>query len=584
MKKMNHPLFLCPVRAPRAAALAAAAVLAFSATAFPCFSITAMAQEKQVSRITTEYDDGTREVTEYQYDQNGNNTVKADRYRDGSTRTITRSYGENGDAVSEQSVYYDAETNTTYTYESIQRDVSPRSYYRTTTEYGDGTWEQQETWGDSLLSPTKEVTVSVDGITTQTDYTYNETGQLLTERTVSSDGSWAQGESVYGENGELLSYYDAAYTAQTGILKERTLSSEGTGPAAAFRLLVTSTSPSGNQTKEESWHRPDDLQVTKKISFFGDASTVEEYSYDRDGLLSYYVKRDGESGRLIADTRNTRSPGMEEIISTDELGTMTTSRTVSQVGITSTYSRTEAADGAYSCTEYSTRDADGAYLSYRSEDGDENGPTSSQEILYSEDGSYTSTSRSADGAVTVSRYNASHSPLSQTVTKPDGRTETTVWEYREDGLPARKVTSYSDGTGDTVVTYQYDDTGTLTDSTETRANGMSAVTRYWSDYDGDGDFYQYQEDVTYNGGQSLSRLDEESWTLSRSTITYSTGDIAQEMLEADYTGDNPVYRHRISYRDGNTEERVLAGDLEYWNRSSELETRVETYLETGWMG
>ena len=105
MKKMNHPLFLCPARAPRAAALAAAAVLALSATAFPCFSITAMAQEKQVSRITTEYDDGTREVTEYQYDQNGNNTVKADRYRDGSTRTITRSYGENGDAVSEQSVY-----------------------------------------------------------------------------------------------------------------------------------------------------------------------------------------------------------------------------------------------------------------------------------------------------------------------------------------------------------------------------------------------------------------------------------------------------------------------------------------------
>lgn len=73
-----------------------AALLSLILAFLPLSGLTTGASERAVSRIKTEYEDGTQDVARYEYDEDGNQTVYDIHYRDGSTYSARYFYDQNG--------------------------------------------------------------------------------------------------------------------------------------------------------------------------------------------------------------------------------------------------------------------------------------------------------------------------------------------------------------------------------------------------------------------------------------------------------------------------------------------------------
>lgn len=566
-----------------------AAALSLLLAFLPLSGMTAGASERAVSQITTEYEDGTQDVTRYEYNEDGNRTVYDARYRDGSTYSARYFYDQNGVSSGSTVSEYDAAQGTQLLTEIDYAPEGHVSHQKQTLNYSDGTWESSESWFADWFSPLKQISVSADGSTQQTDYTYDSSGLLTSVDTSSTTGSWRRQEYEYDENGITIRSSDSSYNALTGITSTSQLWTEDGGPAASIRSVETSRDLSGNETRTESWNRKSDNQPVKVISTAGGVSTVEEYSYDGDGELSYYIKRDCSTGRTIASTTVTKFNGMEETTSTDEMGNTTVTKISSQAGIYSFYRQTESADGASEITEYAKKENGqtegyGVPLRYYWEKRGTDGSTQTSETIYADDGSYTVTSREADGTVTVEAYTSDDMPLSETVTRPDGAAINSTWELDSRGYPSKKTTVSSDGSLDGTTVYEYDEYGILLSAAETRSDGRSSHVQYTETYDPESDIYRYETAVTFSTGASVSLVEDESWETysSRVTITYGTGDIASEMVEDDDSGDTEICRYQITYRDGRTEETILAGYLDYMERKQEIRDRMDDYMETGW--
>lgn len=186
--------------------------------------------------------------------------------------------------------------------------------------------------------------------------------------------------------------------------------------------------------------------------------------------------------------------------------------------------------------------------------------------------------------MTVEAYTSDDMPLSETVTRPDGAAINSTWELDSRGYPSKKTTVSSDGSLDGTTVYEYDEYGILLSAAETRSDGRSSHVQYTETYDPESDIYRYETAVTFSTGASVSLVEDESWETysSRVTITYGTGDIASEMVEDDDSGDTEICRYQITYRDGRTEETILAGYLDYMEREQEIRDRMDDYMETGW--
>ena len=566
-----------------------AALLSLILAFLPLSGLTTGASERAVSRIKTEYEDGTQDVARYEYDEDGNQTVYDIHYRDGSTYSARYFYDQNGVSSGETVSEYDASQGTLLLTELEYAPEGHVSQQKQTLTYSDGLSESSEAWFSDWFSPLKQISVSTDGSIQQTDYVYSEDGDLTSVNSSSTTGSWRRQEYEYDENGIAVRTSDSSYDALTGITASSQLWTEGDGPAAAIRSVETSRDLSGNETRIQSWSRPSDNQPVKVISTAGGISTVEEYSYDGDGELSYYVKRDGGTGRIIASTTVTRFNGQEMTTSTDEMGNTTVTKTSSQAGIYSFSRRTESPDGASEITEYAEKerggnDGSGAPLRYYQESRDADGSVQTNETIYADDGSYNITSLDADGTVTVEAYTSDDAPLSETVTRPDGVTINSTWELDSNGYPSKKTSVSSDGSLDGTTVYEYDEYGTLLSAWETRSDGRSSHVQYRENYDPESDVYSSEATVTFSTGPSVSLLEEECWETysSRITITYGTGDIASEMEGDDDSGDTEICRYRIIYRDGRTEEVILAGYPEYLETEQAMRDRMDDYLEAGW--
>lgn len=132
-----------------------AAALSLLLAFLPLSGMTAGASERAVSQITTEYEDGTQDVTRYEYNEDGNRTVYDARYRDGSTYSARYFYDQNGVSSGSTVSEYDAAQGTQLLTEIDYAPEGHVSHQKQTLNYSDGTWESSESWFADWFSPLK---------------------------------------------------------------------------------------------------------------------------------------------------------------------------------------------------------------------------------------------------------------------------------------------------------------------------------------------------------------------------------------------------------------------------------------------
>lgn len=529
---------------------------------------------RKVTNVTRTYDDGTKYTAEYKYDSMGHLLYSNVKDSDGNRSTTNRSYsGEQ--LVAESSTGYDADYKREYT-SSSQYSNGNQTYKLDSVKYSDGTSEREETWYLNDYAPLKTVEISRDGLTTQTDYTYNEHGKLLTSNKVVSDGSISQTEAQYDENGVAIYNKNYIYnaTTQTHYTSEHRI--EGEGASRSFYSVETETDSNGEVTKEESWG--DASNTTKTVTTKPDGSQItENYSYDADGRETLYTKSDG-SGIIEKRETTTTHTGRTTVYSDNKGNSSSYSRVYdTKNGRTIIEDSETSADGSSRYTKqiYSDNYSTESYISrYKGADGRE----SSTEKTYSSDGSSIIREKDTDGTVRETKRNADGYETSVIETRPDGTKSETSWERREDGLKASETKRYSDKGEDKIV-YEYNDKREVIRETETRRNGISAITQYQYN---DAGYMNLMSTTFSNGYQFTGTQEVTDKNTTNIVYTYSAGDISQHIL-IDDNGETYDTYVKIVYRDGRTEEYTS----NYWDddwddKVGAIEAYYYSYLQMAW--
>lgn len=526
---------------------------------------------RKVTNVTRTYDDGTKYTAQYKYDTMGHLVYANINDTNGSSSTSTRNY--NGEMlVSESSSSYDADYKREYK-SAAQYSNGDRIYLHESVKYSDGTSESEETWYLNGYYPLKVVEVDREGGTSQTDYTYNENGKQLTSSKVVSDGSIMQTEKQYNENGVTI--YSKIYTYNASTNTHNTQESRIEGEGASYSTYSVETEMDGNgaEYRVETWG--DAQNTTKKVSTNPDGSQITEtYSYDADGRETLYTKSDA-AGIIAKRETTTTHTGRTTVYSDNEGYTSTSSRVYdSKNGRTIVEDTESNSDGSssYSKRVYSDDYTTESYITrYKMSDGRE----TSSERTYASDGSSILKEKSLDGTVTETKKNAEGEETSTVETYPDGTRSETVWERREDGLPASKIKRYSDKSED-KITYEYNDKKDVIGETETRRNGVSAVTQYQYSETG----YMNMMTTTFsNGLQFIGTQNKVDQDTTQIVYTYSAGDVSQHIL---IEKDDDTYV-KIIYRDGRTEEFTINfWDDDWYSKIDIVDSYYTNYINMAW--
>lgn len=506
--------------------------------------------DRKLTDVTRTYDDGTTYTSKYKYNEQGKLISGSIKEPDGSKSTIKRTF--NGEIlVSETNYEYDADNKSELTKTLEYREDGYPSHTLQKYKYSDGTSQSTEVWYIAGSSPQKYIQINVDGSTEQTDYTYDEQGQLLTRAMSSSDGSTSQEEWQYDGSGEEMQYKSYEYDAARQTKSTMEMRMEGEGSSQTKYTLKTKDLGDGEVYKEESWLRAEDNQPTKQITTSPDGSQItESYTYNADGDVTLYIKNNSNGTTQRRETFNTKDG--KETLYTDGGGNSIRT-TYSYDKITDQRTEEETAAFADGSSSYKKSVTDSRYneLSYLYREKKADGTEIYTEKTYKSDGSSTIKEKTEDGTITVTEKDSQGENTAIHTTLSDGTRADTTWTRQEDGKELSEVTRYSDGTEDRID-YEYNESGQNVKSTETRRNGVSAVVLV--QYNGS-DGYAGTQSVTFNNGYQVTFnrefIDAET---ERITFTYSVGDVYQDIV---LEKDDEYINIKTIYRDGRTEESSL---------------------------
>lgn len=525
---------------------------------------------------TDTYDDGTKATSQYRYDEQGNITYRSETYPDGSKYTVERTY--NGNTLLRETLYeYDADYKYSVTRSTESSDTGIHVF--TKTEYGSGAVATKEEWYDIRGNCIKSVSSDSEGTSYQMESIYNEQDALVKSVTAYSDGSQDQRECRYDEMGELEQDITYKFDAVTGE-RRYVESTYGRSGDTTFLYSVEKISDGSGENTTETWHSSGVNDIVKIKNTYADGSqTTEEYLYDSDGNETY---RSGTSsdGTTWKRETSTTDDGYK-IVSSDNQGN--TSSVMyhydTQTGRQVREESAKNADGSSSYTKYVIRDG---YLLESSENRtvSADGKEAYEEYLLESDGNYTRKNKTEDGTLSVIREDPEGNELSRIDTRQDGTKSEIVCEKRADGQPINRVEVYSDGSMDRID-YVYDEDGDEIQQTETRRNGVGAVTT--TQYSGT-DKADAIERAAFNNGcfieTVLKVFDQGAYQI---TVTYSGGDIAQEIIGE--TAER-CYLKTI-YRDGRAEESAVgSGDANstelYNNLRQKFVDNYDSFINQAW--
>lgn len=536
---------------------------------------------RKVTNVTRTYDDGTTYTAQYKYDALGHLVYSNVKKPDGSKHTKNKVY--NGELPVSESVYeYDGVSKTEMT-DAIEYGAEGYPAHEVqTARYKDGTSESEETWFLSYDMPLKIVATDKSGVVTQTDYTYNEDGRMLTAVSAGTDGSFYQEERQYDEQGYTSYYKISEYDAYDLTAGTEEMRYEGEGDSRNQYTSNTVAYADGTVYKSETWRRELDNRIVKRVLTDVDgAQTTENYAYDPEGNETLYTKTDGS--KTVEKRETTRTSYGSRTVETDSRGyTSVSSEDYDpKTGKTTSESRMNGPEGYYTYRkvirneDYSTE-----YAVYQTKYGD--GTESYYELSYNSDGSIIKTERFEDGTAKVTTYDSEGNTVGCKETLADGAYSETIWQNREDGRTANEVKRYSDGSEDRID-YEYDESGKLVRETETRRNGVSAVREYqYSPADG----YISALNVTFSNGYYMaSTLQNISDDVEQTVMAYSVGDVAQVVI---VYYDNGQIVGKTTYRDGRTEDFAL--DLysydsyldDNYGKLGEVQKYYDSFMEQAW--
>ena len=424
--------------------------------------------------------------------------------------------------------------------------------------------------------------------------------RITTEYT---DGTRDREEYSYDQNGNVIREYRLS-SSDTGIQTEEIQWSETNGDRQISRSVTTVTKPDGQQTVTELWQ--DGRNPLKKVISSGSYRITEEYGYDEDGN-QIRLTRTNEAGTLLYE-QTTAYPDewTVEIGAKDYLGTVLQSTFHMEEDYSFTgnadISRADGTRREFSLSFPSIIALISANLEQLLGETEESGQTDSGgendsilsglQIRYSVtggDGTELSIqiSGTKEGDLLYSILTSKGLNLSArasqdgTFTVRNARfgeiTGSGFQETDEYGQSATIYTTYSDGT--TVETRIETDGGSFS-VTETKSNGISAVTEQKELAGADGE-EGYRLETVFSNGRSVSLTTEDQDPYSRLCLTYSHGDVSQEIWEKDESFGT-VYRYRVLYRDGREEETILLDETEGVFLLIEMMGHMADYSDASW--
>lgn len=537
--------------------------------------------ERKVTGTTISYDDGTSDKTEYKYDSQGNMVYRSKSEANGSKSTTNYVYRDGklaGESSYEYSAYYEREV--TITVEYGEGGFPAHKVEKTT--YNDGTSLSSEEWNLDWHVPIRIIVVNTNGITTQTDYVYNEQGQKATTRSVSSDGSYSQSDWQYNDSGATTFYKRDSYDAKNQTREVSEVQSSNQRNDGMDYSVYTTLYEDGTQEKLEDWSRTEDNRTVKMVSTGRDgAQIIEEYQYDRDGVETLYTKT-GSNGVLERRTTTTTPSGTTTTYS-DSSGNSRRSNYSydTRSGIITDEDSYTYSDGSSYYSKKVYNDSYDMISSIRrtvASDGTE----IYTEHIYEADGSRVISEKTEDGILTVTRMDSNGQVISEEETLADGTRVTLSNTMGANGEISNKVRRYSDGSEDHIA-YEYDASANLIKETEVRSNGVVAITDYQY-RDADGNLGKLT--ISFNNGYQLTGDYAEPEEYSYQTvITYNTGEVFQEMIT--YRLWEDFYGKRI-YSDGRVEEIHVDIDAEDYSEQDvawmkDVEDYCSAYLDTAWV-
>lgn len=534
--------------------------------------------QPKLKNITRTYDDGTKYTAEYGYDDKGNLISEKIKEPDGSKSTSKRTY-KNDVLVLKTDYEYDASRKIETTDTSEYGDEGYPAHKLQTYKFSDGTSQSHEVWYLRGHLVQKSVDIDRDGIVEQVDCTYDDQDKMLTRISSSTDGSTGQEEWQYDGSGEVSQYQASEYDADDQVKTTNLIRLEGEGESRNRYTLETTDMGEHGVYKKEVWARAADGQPIKKITTYPDSSqSTENYTYDADGDEILYTKASHDGTTEKRETRYSKDG--QEVVYTDGRGnTMHSLSSYDQISGQSTDETTENnADGSYRYTKRVIGD-DYGVVSYLTEEKSADG-TYTERTLRS-DGSSTAKEKTSDGVVTVTEKDAEGEIISLHKTMPDGTTAETTCTKGDHGEVANEVTRYSDGSEDRTD-YEYDESSEPVKWTETRRNGVSAVTvvQYTNE-----DKSWGNQTTTFNNGYEVIYTHEMVGNDTEQIMfTYSAGDVYQDILLGKGL---EAYNVKTIYRDGRTEEVSLdlRKDEDYslsFEQSALLMSRYNSFIEQAW--
>lgn len=505
--------------------------------------------EKRLIRTAGSYDDGTTSSSKYQYDKQGNVIYYSSIGRDGSKKEEHYTY-KNGVLTAENKyeydAYYDWEEITVKQYENSRFPVY--EYNKVTRK--DEIITNREEWNLYWDIPIRTVEIDREGISTQTDYTYNDLGQKSIVHTSSSDGSYSQTDFQYDGSGQISHYKTSAYDA-----------------------------PSQTHQWIEEWKTPEDNQTTKRVTSHRDGlQDVEEYIYNSDGNEILYTKT-SSNGLTAKKVTNYDQTGNVSTYTDSEGNEIYTSEVYdSERGLTTDEKRHTYSDGSVSYVKFVFSD-DGSYFSGLDRMVAADGTETYTESIEDSEGNRTSTYKSEDGTITIRRYDQDDNLISIEETLADGTTATVHTTEREDGKPLTMTKQYSDGS-EYRIEFQYNTSGERIKETEIGRNGVVVVAdyQYWN---AGGDITQLT--VSFNNGYQLiehyAKMDDGSrqWIL-----TYNAGEVFQDMI---FYREEEEFEAKRIYSDGRVEALHVDNTAEDYTEQYETWRKAITdyrkaFLET----
>lgn len=378
-------------------------------------------------------------------------------------------------------------------------------------------------------NPTTITTEYTDGTRDQTEYVYDSSGNLIRETRAMADGSRTSTATTYGENG--LPQW------------KQTVSSSGTS-----RITEESTyDGSGNVTHYVKTREDGTVLLERTTSYGEDGSTL---SREQDYLGTVYQFQNylGEDGSFSVEVTVSRTDG-----STRTMAWSTANPFSMYLG------------GLY-LDDTALMDAGGFFtvLDYSVDYGD--GRSGNLHMETQGDGTSSLSLRTADGLSFLLTGNADGETLSSQLARGDQPAVSGAWRVDD----SRASASITTDTGKSFSISGWDGEFLTFSDTE---DGNHFLT------------FMEQEDVAElrlsNGRTAVLSEANPEPGLAQYLITYSHGDVAQEILEVD-EGIDGGSKLRTVYRDGTVKEEILINDTERNFRLMEIIGRLADYAETSW--